>query len=478
MNMKLNHYFKKKLDVPQDPPVDSWEFIQQQIEQNTTKRKPVVPFWFKTSGIAAIMLLLLGTGYLMDWNLFSNSTSQDLNSSSDQSLVKNQEDVTNSTSTSENELSPNSIGIDNEGLNGIDSNSTSNSSLFNSSSNYSFANSSVSQNNPTNNRFYDVNSTFQSINQSNSFENNSNLSREESLAKLQEEFTQAYPFWKPEFTDSEKVVEKILSEEPNKDDNPTTLLAVNSKPDEKKKVYTKKKEQFDRFFISGFISPMALNTFVGNSMLSDEMSQYKTENNVLLAYGVKGGYAISPKVKIRTGVSVIGFEQITKDVPFSYEIEGVGLFSREGNNNIKYHGNIRIDNAVSVANNEITNRIGMGDVQQQSQYIEIPLEAEVSLFKTSSIGISATGGGSTWLLSKNKIFAHTDEFTQELGKAENLNKTSFSANAGLKFDMNLTDNIQLNVEPTFKYLINPVNDIENYNPYSVGVNAGFTVTLK
>ena len=71
-----------------------------------------------------------------------------------------------------------------------------------------------------------------------------------------------------------------------------------------------------------------------------------------------------------------------------------------------------------------------------------------------------------------------DDYTQELGEANNLNKVSFSANAGLKFDMNLTDNIKLNVEPNFRYLINPVNNIEKYNPYTVGVNAGLSISLK
>ncbi|MFA7448416.1 MAG: hypothetical protein WCY77_08270, partial [Weeksellaceae bacterium] len=120
----------------------------------------------------------------------------------------------------------------------------------------------------------------------------------------------------------------------------------------------------------------------------------------------------------------------------------------------------------------------LGNIQQQSEYIEIPLEAEIAILQTSSIGISATGGGSTWLLSRNKIYVHTEDYTEELGQANNLNKTSFSANAGLKFDMKIMDKVQLNVEPNFKYLVNPVNNIEKYNPYTVGVNAGITVSLK
>jgi len=261
------------------------------------------------------------------------------------------------------------------------------------------------------------------------------------------------------------------------------LIALNSKENKKKKSKNdyKKKPEFDRFYISGFVSPMALNTFVGSSMLADDMSQYKTENNITLAYGLKGAYALSPRVKIRTGVSVVGFEQITQNVPLSASIENGSAFSvHDARNNVKYHGNLRIENhqATSLAESELNYKTLNGDIQQQSQYIEIPVEAEVSLFQTNSIGISATAGGSTWLLSKNKIFAHTEDYTEELGKAENLNNTSFSANAGLTFDMKISESVNINVEPAFKYLINPVNDIEKYNPYTVGVNAGITVSLK
>jgi hypothetical protein len=488
MIMRINKFFKKRLDVPQAPPVGSWEYIQANIEQKPTKRKPMIPFWWKTSGIAATLLLLMGTAYLMDWNIFSKSSNSQMNSPKGNlpSLVQNEGNSQNSSNLQD----INSTSMESQ-LNNNSSETNYNSytqskypSSFWISSQSSFANNHYSHSNYNQNSHsnYGENSTIHSLNNSINDNPNSSLSKEELIAQLQKEFSQNLPSWNPEYTNAEKVLEKILNEEPIPADNNTGLMAANIKPDEKKKVYhTKKKVEFDRFFISAFISPMALNTFVGNSMLSDDMSQYKTENNILLAYGVKGGYAVSPKVRIRTGVSVIGFEQITKDVPFSYAIEGVSgfNFSRDQSNNIKYHGNLRVDNEeTSIVNNEIINRVGTGSLQQQSQYIEIPVEAEVKLFKTSSIGISATGGGSTWLLSKNKIFAHTDDFTEELGKAENLNKTSFSANAGLKFDMNLTENIQLNVEPTFKYLINPVNDIKNYNPYTVGVNAGVTLTIK
>src|SRR5690606_962426 len=118
------------------------------------------------------------------------------------------------------------------------------------------------------------------------------------------------------------------------------------------------------------------------------------------------------------------FEQLTKDVPLAANIEYVnaalGSPNKADHVNIKYHGELRVDNNLVSSNalGELNNKTIEGNLRQQSQYIEIPVEAEIALFKTGSIGISATGGGSTWLLSKNKIYVHTEGYTEELGKAD------------------------------------------------------------
>lgn len=472
MSMKINHYFKKRLDIPQEPPVDSWAYIQQRIPKKQEKRKPFIPIWIFASGIAASLALIGGSVYFLNQDFSNGNADTTINNSSsttNSNLVKSDVNSTENQDNNFNMLSQDEFDKNSslENSNDLPFNST---NSINNHSNYGINSTSLAFNNSSNTSSSD--SPFGQQNETESAEVTHTLyfEKENFLA-------QSSPDWTPEYADSNQILRTIL-EEPKLLENKENLVAKNQPLENKKKPIHKKKVEFDRFFIAGFISPMALNTFVGNSMLADQMSQYKTENNVLLAYGMKGGYAISPRVKLRTGVSVIGFEQITKDVPLSYKIEGSESVASHLSNNIQYHGNLRIEPFVSSVNQDLTNKNGSGNIQQQSQYIEIPIEAEVALFKTNSIGISATGGGSTWLLSKNKIIAHTDDFTQELGKAKNLNNTSFSANAGLKFDMNLTDNIQLNVEPTFKYLINPVNDIKNYNPYTVGVNAGISVSFK
>lgn len=473
MKNLIDKYFKNRLDVPQEPPSDAWDFIQNQIPKKEKRR--FFPLWIQLSGIASLAVFIAGGIYVFkSFNSESGIHSNPVPSSAIVSGADSDDRSSEHRSQAEEHQTESEISDYND-------NTTENTSRISySNQNHSISNNSKSNIYTTNN--YEKNSTFfpsinnQNNNQSyNDFSESGQLAQNSQDQNSADQITPNQPL--PTNPFSTPLLEKLEKE--NKE-----LIAMTTKASKKKnsKKDLKKKIEFDRFYISGFVSPMALNTFVGNSMLSDEMSQYKTENNVTLAYGVKGAYALSPRIKIRTGVSVVGFEQVTKNVPLTANV-GSGFSSAivDSKNNVKYSGSLRIENnnyASSLINTELNNKSFNGDIQQQSQYIEIPVEAEVALFQTNSIGISATAGGSTWLLSKNKIYAHTDEYTEELGKADNLNNTSFSANAGLKFDMKISEKVQVNVEPAFKYLFNPVNDIEKYNPYTVGVNAGVTVSLK
>ena len=463
MRRKIDQYFKKGLNVPQGPPADAWEFIRQHIAQNEKEKKRIFPFWAKISGGAALLLLMIGGGYLIN-----RGFSPQENNNQNVAMPSSENPSANSALNPSELFVPTTENPAAAQSSHVRANRISFHSVITSAQVHNPFTANQSEENYTENPSdFLMNPPSQN-----------NLQKPENEANLNwPEIAWEIPSWNPSIAENGNM-EEVKEETP-----PESLLAVNDnlKQKEKSTKFKKKKEDFDRFYIAGFASPMAFNTFVGNSMLADKMSQYKTENNITLSYGVKAGYAISPVVKVRTGVSVIGFEQITKDVPLATSIEGRNdLPAVDQVNNINYNGSLRIDNSLSasLSDDELNNKIGNGNIQQQSSYIEIPLEAEVRLFHTNSIGISATGGGSTWLLSKNKLYVHTDGYTEELGKANNLNNVSFSANAGLKFDMNLSEKVKLNIEPNLKYLINPVNDIKKYNPYTVGVNAGISVSLK
>lgn len=468
MKKNIDPLFKNRLDSPQKAPVGAWDYIRERLPSDDDK--PVIPFWKKTLGIAVLITGLVSVGLLIGEK--NHST---VNTDGNSGIVQTEKGKQNQ--PIQNRQLENSVQTDfqNEfSTNGVENtqNKTENGIL------HFYQNSIGSENleigNPNQNR--NQTNLYAQNGLNGNFAENSNTDGKSLLQVLTGNFSSEPTntlTWNPEF---DFISNSVLLNEINS--NNEKLIAANydtksAKSNEKKK---KSFKNFENLYVSGFVSPTGLNTFVGSSMLSNNLNDYKTENSITLAYGLKAAYSLNPKLKIRTGVSVIGFEQITKNVLMTTGfLDGTNSFAGSGNN-IKYSGELRLYNPTE--GGELNYRLSDGDVQQQAQFIEIPLEAEYEVFQTGIIGISVTGGGSAWLLSKNKIYAHMNGYTEELGKADNINKTSFSANAGLKFDMKISDGVQLNVEPNFKYLMNPVSNIDRYSPYTVGVNAGVTVKLK
>ena len=59
--------------------------------------------------------------------------------------------------------------------------------------------------------------------------------------------------------------------------------------------------------------------------------------------------------------------------------------------------------------------------------------------------------------------------------ANNLNNTSFSANFGVGVDYNISEKININLEPTFKYQINTFNNTSgDFQPFFIGVYTGLS----
>lgn len=460
MKKKIDSLFKNGMDRPQKSPEDAWDYIQSHLPSERDDR--IIPFWKKSLGIALLLIGLTGAGIMIGKNnWFSN---QNNNKNLSRPIATKHSNNSDAKVLPESNQNKTNLIIDEQEFNASENQYGTNYSQvveaeFNSKK--SDLNKSNTNTQPT---YYSNNLNYQNQ-QSNSF-----------IAILTQDYQRTLITQNELNLSFDLINPSDLSKSINFKPEVEITATQDNKISKQNKQKSKVKMDFDRFYVSGFISPTGLNTFVGASMLSDNLNDYKTENAITLAYGVKAAYSLSPKFRIRTGISMVGFEQITKNVMMTtgfsdqpFTIEGTG-------NNIDYSGNLRVLNPRELS--DVSYRFSDGDVQQQSQFIEIPIEAEFSVFRSGSIGISVTGGGSTWLLSKNKIYVQTDGHTEELGKANNLNKTSFSANAGVKFDLKLSDNMQFNVEPGFKYLINPVSNIQKYSPYTVGVNAGISIRLK
>lgn len=80
------------------------------------------------------------------------------------------------------------------------------------------------------------------------------------------------------------------------------------------------------------------------------------------------------------------------------------------------------------------------------------------------------------LLGKNEVYVQADGFEEALGNATNLSSISFSTNLGVGFDYKITRKLRFNLEPMFKYQLNPYTDSSvNFKPYYIGVYTGLSL---
>ena len=199
-----------------------------------------------------------------------------------------------------------------------------------------------------------------------------------------------------------------------------------------------------------------------------------------MSYGVSIAYAVSKKLSVRSGIHKTEYGYNTDNVGFSPTLAA----SVNGNlQNIEFSGsadNLALNSADTATdapenfNSDISslNTARDGTVLQQFGYLEVPLELDYALLN-NRFGINLLGGFSSLFLINNSVTLNSDELTAEIGEARNLNDVNFSTNVGFGINYKFTSQIQLNIEPVFKYQLNTFSNVSgDFRPYSIGVYSG------
>ncbi len=93
--------------------------------------------------------------------------------------------------------------------------------------------------------------------------------------------------------------------------------------------------------------------------------------------------------------------------------------------------------------------------------------------------VQLIGGISTNFLVNNRVNAVTNTGVLPMGKVEDIRTMNYSGNAGISFIYPVLDDLNISLEPRFKYYINSIN-LENLpptHPYSFGLFAGLNYTF-
>ena len=112
-------------------------------------------------------------------------------------------------------------------------------------------------------------------------------------------------------------------------------------------------------------------------------------------------------------------------------------------------------------------------LNQNFSYLEFPVVVRYKIVD-KTIGINLIGGLSYNLLVHNTVTTTLDGNVYPVGDTKGLNPLSLSSSLGMGVEYNLSGNLSLNLEPTFRYYLNPfsVSTGTFMHPYSFGIFSG------
>ena len=474
-------YQEKFKDFEATPHKRVWKNIEQELKKD--KKRRVIPiFWYKTAGIAAAIALLI---FLGD-TLFESEQVEIVNSSNPKEETLKDESVPSLKNAVINKSKESSVSLQEKDKlkTEIKIAETSPSTTPEKENNTDFYSQQESVK-KSKKRFYSYHSAHENSTQNIAQTNNASAeaTTKENLLETTESFKGETDFnqeanLKSNTNLASTVINKdsTLTKENLEKENALAQREKELKEENNDEKEDDETESFARWNIRPNVSPVYYgNLNDSGSPIDPQFSNNNASGEVSMAYGVNFAYAVSKKLKVRTGVSRVKLNYSTNDVAFTSSVEPVSLSGVNSNARTK---NIQVVSARPSNNRNLSlqerniNPHTLGDLKQQVGFIEVPLEVEYALLD-KRFGIHLIGGASSLILNENEVAISSSEGVTNLGKANNLNSVSFSTNLGVGLGYEISAKLDFNLEPTFKYQLNTFSGNTNgFKPYYFGIYTG------
>ena len=472
-NKNIERIFQEKFkDFEATPPEANWNAIADRLKQN--KKRRILPFWLRTSGIAAGLLLFFAFVYIYFSSSFEPVENGTKITVTDSTTLKN-----------ELELKDDVIVLEN---NNLDEKTTS-SSHENITNAIQDKDKAIGKKSPKgineiaslkSEKISSTNNPVQKTEVTDSKKSNTEktIFEKETIFGNELVFSSEKPLQKTKNSLGSLNTIDSLGFNNNTPENPLTqLLLEKDKKKEDGKV-AMKIEKESKWAISSQVSPVYFNSFTDGSALDFQFENNNKSYSNSVSYGFGASYNVSKKVSFKTGVNAINLSYSTSDVAYEVMLKGADL----SNNMPLLARTSTSENVMLKSNNTVTtnafgdvenfNQQSLGTLNQDFSYIEIPFEMNYSLLDRK-FGVSVIAGMSTLILSNNSVSLSTGGMEMNLGSAKNLNDIHFSSNVGLGFKYSFWKSFNANFQPMLKYQINPLSENPgNFRPYFIGLYSG------
>jgi len=250
----------------------------------------------------------------------------------------------------------------------------------------------------------------------------------------------------------------------------------------------------DRWSIAAMASPTYYSMInSGNDDLSNQL-RASEENLISYSGGIAFSYKVNKRLSIQSGLYYSSVGQM---------VDGINSFGgfQKYNNNAKGEPSFKVltTNGIVSTNNADVFLISNGPVErittnftndvfdpkkanlqylnstlrQNFNYLELPIVLRYK-FVDRMIDLNLIGGLSYNMLVNNSVYTMVDGGKYPLGETEGLNLFTVSSSIGMGMEYSFSDKFSLNLEPTFRYYLNPFNGIaiSKNHPYSFGIFSG------
>lgn len=273
--------------------------------------------------------------------------------------------------------------------------------------------------------------------------------------------------------------QKIIAQETTLNDT-TKIKGVATNPLEEllseKESKTKQQSKENSWQISSNVAPVFLGSVTNGSPIDPMFKNNSKTFNTSMSMGIGVSYALNHKFTVRTGINKMSFNYDTKGIAFYVDLQENGMTNLSPSASGK---EITVVNATSEADNLLPFENSFvhkneGYINQKLGYYEVPVEITYAIIN-KRFGLKVIGGVSTFFLNENSIAVVSESFSTTLGKANNLNDMHFSTNLGLGLKYGFMKSFEFNVEPTIKYQLNTFqSNAGNFKPYVIGLYSGIS----
>lgn len=258
--------------------------------------------------------------------------------------------------------------------------------------------------------------------------------------------------------------------------------------------YESPKSSSGKWSLTALASPTYnMRSGLGNDEISEQMSTSE-QSKISYSGGLGVSYRITDRLSVQSGLYYTSIGQQIENI---YSFSG---FNSYDNTKSDHNFEVLTSGGVIYTDNEdvflLDNSGGRvlttytkdvfdpgkanlsyvnNTLHQTFSYLEMPLILRYKVID-KTFDFNVIGGLSYNMLVNNTVHTFAEGNKYNVGKTEGLNPFMVSSSLGMGMEYNLSGKVSLNLEPMFRYYLNPFSDMAGIktHPYSFGIFSGLS----